>query len=93
MAFLAVSGSGLGLKLTTRSLRQNSSWTSISTSISLPCINPQALIRTAEKDESLVGPAFGQNKISRHLLQEVIYPLQLALIEWERKARKALESN
>ena len=44
--FLAVSGSNLGLELVTSSLRQNSSWTCVSTSFSLPCINFQALIRT-----------------------------------------------
>ena len=36
----------LELELTTSSLRQDSSWACFSTSVSLPCINPQALIRT-----------------------------------------------
>ena len=46
--FLAFSGSwsDLGLELVTSSLRQNSSWTCVSTSFSLPCINFQALILT-----------------------------------------------
>ena len=62
--------------------------------IALPCINSQALIRIeAEIVESLVGAVFGQNKISRHLPQEVTNPLQLALIAWERTARKALMSS
>ena len=39
---LAVSGSDLGSELTTSSLRQDSSWGCFSTSVSLPCINPQA---------------------------------------------------
>ena len=71
----------------------------------LPCINPWALIGTISWiDESHtqagssychspVRPAFGQNKISCHLSQEVTYPLQLALIEWESKARIALMSS
>ena len=44
---LAVSGSDLGLELVTScSLRQNSSWTCVSTSFSLACIDSQALICT-----------------------------------------------
>ena len=38
-------GSDLGLEFTTSSLRQNSSWACFSATCSLPCINPQALIR------------------------------------------------
>ena len=40
---LAVSGSDLGLVLTTSSLRQNSSWACFSSTCSLPCINPLTL--------------------------------------------------
>ena len=47
-------------------------------------INPQALICTV--------PVFGQGMIFRHSSQEVTYSLQLALIIWERKARKAQAS-
>ena len=43
---LAVSGSDLWLELVTSSLRQNSSWTCVSTPFSLPSINFQALILT-----------------------------------------------
>ena len=44
--FLAVSGSDLGLELWTSSLVQTSSWTCLSTSVYLPCINSQAPIST-----------------------------------------------
>ena len=65
---LAVSGSDPELELVTSSLRQNCSWTFVSTLISLPCINSQhqfinsqleALIRTQDKLESMKGRCVG----------------------------------
>ena len=82
------------LELTTSSLRQNSSWASFSATFSVialyqsSCLNLHCKLKSA----SLSWPVFGQDRISRHGLQEATYSLQLALMEWERKARKAQPS-
>ena len=49
----------------------------------------QLLGLQAEINESPRWPVFGQEKISRHGSQEASYSVQLALMEWEWKARKA----
>ena len=68
---LAVSGSDLGLELTTSSLRENSSGSlaCFSSTCSFPCINSQALIHS--------GSVFGQCKIIAHRKQPTFYSLCL----------------
>ena len=63
---LAVCGANLRSEIrTTNSLRQKSSWICLSTSFSLPCINPQALIHTVSWNQwkscwTELGPESGQ---------------------------------
>ena len=95
---LAVSGLDLGLELTTSFLRQNSSWACFSSTCSLPCIQPQALICTVSwnRRKSLRTYAWTQQDFSSQLTGsgsiQATCSLQLLLMEWERKAREAQAS-
>ena len=86
-----LSDAGLWLELTTNSLRQKSSLICLSTSFPLPCINPQALINTVSWNHWKSCQTWvwtWQDKFSGNCWHEATNILQLALMEWKRKASK-----